>query len=403
MNILYICDEYPPGRNGGIGTMVQVLGRELVKQGHNVYVAGLYSYRYGGNNFEEDKGVKVWRLRYGLNLFFMGNNFFYNILEKLPNWLKKKMNGKIAYKKFLNFIEVLIEKEKIDVIEIPDWNSFSFVLGYLVTWPKFKVPLILKSHGSYTYFNLELNLPLNPIYHKIDIELFNRADALTAVSNYTAINNQIYFSLKRESKVLLNSIEISKHANTFQREEQTVIFVGSLLKKKGIFQLVKAWNLVYKKHPQAKLFIFGKGKINSFKKLLNKEANLSVEFKNHVSRFEILNQFSKATLAVFPSYSETFGLMCIEAMSMGCPVIYTKRSCGSEIITDNENGLLIDPDNIIEIEEAISKLLNDKLLRENFSANGFTTVKNKFNVVNSAKEHVDYYKLVSNEFKLKKI
>ena len=92
MNILYICDEYPPGRNGGIGTMVQVLGRELVKQGHNVYVAGLYSYRYGGNNFEEDKGVKVWRLRYGLNLFFMGNNFFYNILEKLPNWLKKKMN-----------------------------------------------------------------------------------------------------------------------------------------------------------------------------------------------------------------------------------------------------------------------------------------------------------------------
>ena len=116
------------------------------------------------------------------------------------------MNGKIAYKKFLNFIEVLIEKEKIDVIEIPDWNSFSFVLGYLVTWPKFKVPLILKSHGSYTYFNLELNIPLNPIYHKIDIELFNRADALTAVSNYTAINNQIYFSLKRESKVLLNSI-----------------------------------------------------------------------------------------------------------------------------------------------------------------------------------------------------
>ena len=90
-------------------------------------------------------------------------------------------------------------------------------------------------------------------------------------------------------------------------------------------------------------------------------------------------------------------------MSMGCPVIYTKRSCGSEIITDNENGLLIDPDNIIEIEEAISKLLNDKLLRENFSANAFTSVKNKFNVVNSAKEHVDYYKLVSNEFKLKKI
>ena len=82
MNILYICDEYPPGKNGGIGTMVQVLGRELVKQGHNVHVAGLYGYRYGSSDYEEDKGVRVYRLRYGLNLRLNEKNRLYNILEK---------------------------------------------------------------------------------------------------------------------------------------------------------------------------------------------------------------------------------------------------------------------------------------------------------------------------------
>lgn len=50
MNILFICDEYPPGKNGGIGTVVQNLGRELVKQGHSIFVVGLYHFSYGEKN-----------------------------------------------------------------------------------------------------------------------------------------------------------------------------------------------------------------------------------------------------------------------------------------------------------------------------------------------------------------
>src|SRR5476651_1059807 len=67
MNILYLCDEYPPGHHGGIGTSVQLLARELVKQGHKVIVAGLYSLGYGGENKYEDEGVKIYRFRMGLD------------------------------------------------------------------------------------------------------------------------------------------------------------------------------------------------------------------------------------------------------------------------------------------------------------------------------------------------
>ena len=58
MNILLLCDEYPPGRHGGIGTAVQLLARALVREGHKVVVAGFYDWSYGGKDTEADQGVK---------------------------------------------------------------------------------------------------------------------------------------------------------------------------------------------------------------------------------------------------------------------------------------------------------------------------------------------------------
>ena len=66
MNIMMLCDEYPPGRHGGIGTVVQLLARAYVRQGHKVIVAGLYDWGYGQEPVFEDKGVMVHRFRFGL-------------------------------------------------------------------------------------------------------------------------------------------------------------------------------------------------------------------------------------------------------------------------------------------------------------------------------------------------
>src|ERR1700761_9021534 len=98
MNILYLCDEYPPGRNGGIGTVVQLLGREMVRQGHNVIVAGFYDWGYGGEDYFEDEGVKVYRFRRALSS---------NLLHK-----QDVLPVRIAYKLFksLGIFEYDIKK-----------------------------------------------------------------------------------------------------------------------------------------------------------------------------------------------------------------------------------------------------------------------------------------------------
>ena len=61
MNILYLCDEYPPCTHGGIGAVVQNLAHELVLKGHNIYVCGFYPYYRKASVFEDDFGVKVYR------------------------------------------------------------------------------------------------------------------------------------------------------------------------------------------------------------------------------------------------------------------------------------------------------------------------------------------------------
>jgi len=66
VNILYLCDEYPPGRHGGIGTAVRLLARQVAAQGHNVVVAGFYDWGYGGEDEFIDGQVKVYRFRRGL-------------------------------------------------------------------------------------------------------------------------------------------------------------------------------------------------------------------------------------------------------------------------------------------------------------------------------------------------
>lgn len=398
MNVLFICDEYPPGKNGGIGSTVQLLSRELVSQGNSVFVAGLNSYRYGQKNYEEDQGVKVWRLRYSLNLHLPDENKLYTVLERLPDFIKRNLNGKRAFNAYIRFIKKLIITEKIDIIEIADFNNFVMYIGFIVEWPEFSIPLVLKSHGSYTYFCREMRMKANVNHEQMDQRLFKRADALSCVSNYTANINKKLFDFTREVKILYNALAIPQ-AVEIERKKQTVVFTGTLVYKKGIFSLMKAWNIVVKKYPDAELIVCGKGPSGKISKLLNNDAKPSVKFVGHVERKLVFKFLCEATLAIFPSYSETFGMGPVEAMSLHCPVIYTKRSCGPEIVKDGIEGVLIDPDNTPEIAQAIIKLLEGPQLRDELAKNAITSVKERFNIEKSASDHLAFYKEVIKDFK----
>src|SRR5262249_20390765 len=132
LNICFICSEYPPGTHGGIGTMTQMLARALVERGHHVRVVGVYQSSYPGPDYQEDEGVRGWRLgEWGSRHGWLAAR--YRLFREVVRWSHKRA---------------------IDVVEVPDWH------GWAAGWPRLSVPVIARLNGSATYFAAELSQPV---------------------------------------------------------------------------------------------------------------------------------------------------------------------------------------------------------------------------------------------------
>jgi glycosyltransferase involved in cell wall biosynthesis len=390
MNILFICDEYPPGQTGGIGVVVQSLSRALVAQGHHVCVVGLYKLDFGAEDYEVDKGVRVWRLRYQEN--WPGTDFSSKVHRNLPLFIQKRTASYKAHQHFVDFVQQLVEKEKIDIVEMPDWVNAIYDMGINLPFPKLKVPLVVKFHGSRSFFDFEMNRPLRKKWLRIDKAIYDRADALSATSNYAATINAQLFGGNRKINILYNAIDMPLPGiEPIKRDHFTVVFAGTLIEKKGIFSLMKAWNMVAQKEKRARLWVLGKGETEPLKQLLEEQVQDTVIFKGHQAKPIVLESFAKATMAVFPSYSETFGLVAIEAMSMECPTIFTSRASGKELIEDGVSGFLVDPDHIQEMADKILTLLGNTALQKQVGAAGRIRIKDNFDIQISTREHLAFY------------
>lgn len=147
-------------------------------------------------------------------------------------------------------------------------------------------------------------------------------------------------------------------------KEKHVISVGRLEEQKGYDMLIKAWSLVSLNNPEWKLSIYGEGV------LLNKLIEMthifgvgdSIQFKKPVKN--IIDKYLESSIYVLSSRFEGFGLVLIEAMACGLPVISFDCPEGpSEIINDGSNGFLVQNGNIELLAEKINFLIKDEELR----------------------------------------
>jgi glycosyltransferase involved in cell wall biosynthesis len=401
MTVLYICNEYPPGKIGGIGSMTKTLARAMVSAGHKVLVAGLYLPGYGEADFESDHGIKIWRKRLKIDIGLIKNNYSLSdsiFLRSLSasGILQKDMANSI--RKFNRFIEELILEFNVDIIEWPDFNDWFPYINIPLRWPELSVPLIIKFHGTQSYISQQTEELVNKKVYPLEKQHIDRATALVSVSRNTAENYIKLYNLSKHVHILYNSIELPGLIYRSNQTETKIVFAGALIKLKGIYSLLKAWNIVHKKHPDATLEIFGKGKINTVIKEAMTKTGHSIHYKGFVSKEELHNAMSTAAAAIFPSYTECFALAPLEAMAAGCPVIYTERASGPELIKHGINGLLIDPDDTEQMAEAMSSLIQSESLRIKFSTNGRRTIEEHFNIDQSVHDHIQFYKQVIRQY-----
>jgi len=399
MNILYLCDEYPPGKHGGIGTYVRLIARQMVKLGHKVIVAGLYGPGYDGANESNDEGVMVYRFRRGFNFRFLSDETSLRSrigtrLLKDSGLLQQDIKKSLAIYK--DKLEQLIIEHKIDIIEMPDYNDYMRFCSSFVPFPALSVPVVVKMNGSMTYFAREANLQVPAHVVKMEQAILNQAAAVSSASRYTAYKSSAYLSYNKAIEVLYNGIQTDLTARNVLKNPKQVIFTGTLVAKKGIYQLAKAWNIVCKSMPGARLLVLGKGSQQKVIAQLTDEVKASVSFMGHVSAGELYDHLAASAISIFPSYAEAFALAPLEAMACGTAVINSNRTSGPELIDDRVNGLLINPDDVDQIAKAILYLLNNPDVCTGLAKVGNEKVKEQFEISKVAAKTLQFYEKVLN-------
>lgn len=361
MRICLVCNEYPPGPSGGIGTFVQTLGRALVAAGHAVYVPGLYRPDYGAPEREIDQGVEVLRLRASGG----------------------RLGGLADRVRFFRTVRQWVRTNGIELVEVPDFE------GWTAFWPRLPVPVVVRLHGSVSYFAAEMGRHQRRRMFYLERAALRRADAWCSVSRYTAEKTQQLFALRHGPDAILhNPVAVTEDPPFASRTRQEVVFTGTLAVKKGIISLIQAWPLVTQECPAAVLHVFGKDTATDGGGSMRAglEAQLAgqpagtVQFHGHVPRDRVLTALRGARLAVFPSYAEAFAFAPLEAMALGCPTIHSRRGAGPELMEDGRQGLLVDPDQPRDIAGAILRILRDDDLARTLSAAGRQRVIEKFSL-----------------------
>jgi len=165
-------------------------------------------------------------------------------------------------------------------------------------------------------------------------------------------------------------------------QHKNILFVGVAWERKGGPDLLKAFELVLRDHPDAHLTIVG---------CSPKVALPNVSVVGKIPLDEVAEYYQKATVFCLPTHLEPFGVVFIEAMSFGLPVVAPNLGAIPDFIEDGRNGYLYKPGNTQEIADALIRLLDDPALCRKFGEAGYLLVKERYTwqkVCQKMKDHI---------------
>ncbi|MDB2462801.1 glycosyltransferase family 4 protein [Algibacter sp.] len=374
MNIAFLSPEYPHKSlkpSAGLGSSIKNMASALANSGYGITV--FVAFQKDESVFF-DNGVKV------ISIPRKGYKFFGWYLER--KHIEKVINNEI-------------QTNKIDVIEAPDWTG-------ITAFMKFSIPLIIRLHGSDTYFcNLEGRKQKKKNYF-FEKRALNQADKIVSVSEFTAKLTKRLFSLSCNIEIIYNGIDTEVFKpNHGKISDNQILYFGTLIRKKGVLELANIFNKVIEISEHANLILIGKDVIDVienrstlkiFNELLTDKAKSRIVHLKEVPYKEIKNYIAKAKVVVLPSFAEAFPMTWLEALSMEKALVASNIGWAKELMLDGETGFLVNPINHDEYSEKIVELLNDEEKNKRFGENGRTHVVSNFSTAIILKRNLNLYK-----------
>ena len=387
MKILMLTWEYPPRIVGGISKVVHDLSKRLIKDGHEVTVV---TYKDGNTSeFENDKGVKVHRVN---NYMINPNNFIDWIMQLNFNMIAK--------------VNELIAKEgPFDVVHAHDW-----LVAYAAKTIKnsYDIPIVATIHATEAGRNRGIHDETQRYINDTEWMLTYEATEVIVNSNYMKNELQRLFGLPFEKiNVVPNGVNLTVYNGverdyTFRRQyamdnEKIILFMGRLVYEKGIQNLIAAMPKVLANYHDAKLVIAGKGgMLDELKAQVDYLGiNNKVYFTGYLNSKQVPKMYKCADIAVFPSTYEPFGVVALEGMLSGNPIVVSDVGGLNEIVDHRVNGMKSYAGNANSIADSILTLLFDQQLCSNIVKNAKAKVRNEYNWAKIAQDtHFTYQKAI---------
>ena len=249
------------------------------------------------------------------------------------------------------------EPEAVNVHFFQEATLHFVLLKYI-----FGFHLVVSCHGS-DVSNMQA------FHERVAPFILSNVDAVTCVSNALAqrLREQVPGSYSIET--IHNGIDFSFwHVSEDERkeaEQARFVSVGALKNVKGHDVLIKAFQQVVEKCPDARLQLIGDGPERDHYESLVRGLGLCprVELRGWLSPVEVREALARATVFVFPSRHEGFGIALVEAMTAGCPVIASRVGGIPEVVSGAE-ALLVPPESPDALAQAMERALNDEGWRE---------------------------------------
>jgi len=178
-----------------------------------------------------------------------------------------------------------------------------------------------------------------------------------------------------------------------------ILFLGRLEHRKGLKYLLEAYRLVKREIPDSRLIVVGRGirPRKKHEKWIQQRELKDVTFVGYATEEDKPRYYKTADVFCAPNTGhESFGIVLIEAMAMGTPVVASNIEGYASVLTHGEEGLLVPPKDGIELAQALYSLLKDKSLRQQMGDKGKITAE-QYSWEHIAQRVQDYYVKVMNE------
>jgi len=291
-----------------------------------------------------------------------------------------------------------VRQYDLDLIHGHSMYSFGYALIK-------KLPYVATLHGTqYNEFKNSLLYGASPNHIITDFSSMimerysgKKADKIIVVSNENRQDVIAQYGIAEEKIATIpNGVNVSRFQPS-KCESKTIIFVGRLHERKGIDKLLSSFSNVIKKDSEAKLRIVGSGEDEARLKKIAKQLNLTsknLKFLGFVPEKELPDLYSSSSIFALPSYYEGFGIVLIEAMSAGLPLVSVRTGGATEVIEEGKNGYLVDYETM---HETLSTLIGDKKLRVRMGQESRKKVEREYDWKKIADDVIEVYEEVLNK------